>query len=194
MLQVHRLVVVDDDRHVVGVVSLSDLLFFLVLQPANEARARKHSAGSALGTGAGSNSSGKSSPKTLLPQTLSSTSVSSSSSLSQQSSAPANSAPVSTITLLSQGHQPTAQSTSQQRPASPKLQPAYSPIHQSSAQRPKSSLDKGKLSPKQLSPRGTPGPTIGTYKSKSPTVDGHGAYPPSGPSPQHPFNRGPRTG
>ena len=30
-LQVHRLVVVDDDHHVVGVVSLSDILKFLVL-------------------------------------------------------------------------------------------------------------------------------------------------------------------
>ena len=30
-LQVHRLVVVDNDHHVVGVVSLSDILKFLVL-------------------------------------------------------------------------------------------------------------------------------------------------------------------
>lgn len=31
--EVHRLVVVDDDDHVVGIVSLSDILTFLVLKP-----------------------------------------------------------------------------------------------------------------------------------------------------------------
>lgn len=31
--EVHRLVVVDDDEHVVGIVSLSDILTFLVLKP-----------------------------------------------------------------------------------------------------------------------------------------------------------------
>ena len=31
--QVHRLVVVDNDKHVIGVLSLSDLLSFLVLNP-----------------------------------------------------------------------------------------------------------------------------------------------------------------
>lgn len=182
--QVHRLVVVDDDMHVVGVVSLSDLLYFLVLQPANEARARKQSAGSSVAL---SLSSGKSSPKTVRPSTPTRLSQSAAPSASQQ--------PVSTITLLSQGHQPPTQSTAQQQ--QPQAQhSAYSPLPQSSAtQRPKSAvIDKGKVSPKQVSPRGTPSPTIGGYKSKTPAVDGHGGYSASGPSPQHPLNRAPRTG
>ena len=32
-VQVHRLVVVDQDRHVKGIVSLSDLLNYIVLRP-----------------------------------------------------------------------------------------------------------------------------------------------------------------
>ena len=35
MLQVHRLVVVDNERRVVGILSLSDILSYLVLRPAN---------------------------------------------------------------------------------------------------------------------------------------------------------------
>lgn len=31
--EVHRLVIVDDEEHVVGIVSLSDILTFLVLKP-----------------------------------------------------------------------------------------------------------------------------------------------------------------
>ncbi len=31
--EVHRLVVVDDDEHVIGVLSLSDLLYYLVIRP-----------------------------------------------------------------------------------------------------------------------------------------------------------------
>ena len=191
------MVVVDDDMHVVGVVSLSDLLYFLVLLPANEARARKHSAGPATSTASGAGtgsqslqSSGKSSPKNLRPPT-----PSSASSTSSQSPAP----PVSTITLLSQGHQATNQSTAQQparqqTPPQPQQQSAYSPLHQSASQRPKSTGEKAKasVSPKQLSPRGTPSPSLG--KNKMAGVDGRGAYPPSGPSPQHPLNRAPRTG
>ena len=208
LCQVHRLVVVDDDMHVVGVVSLSDLLYFLVLAPANEARARKL-AGTTIGSGVGTGSqslqsSGKSSPKNLRPPTPSS---SVSSSASQNSAQPVafTASPVSTITLLSQGHQATTQSTAQQ-PArqqtppvvsqQPAQQPAYSPLHQSASQRPKSGTGekaKASVSPKQLSPRGTPSPSIG-YKSKTAGVDGHGAYAPSAPSPQHPLNRAPRTG
>jgi 5'-AMP-activated protein kinase regulatory gamma subunit len=31
--EVHRLVVVDDDEHVIGVLSLSDLLYYIVIRP-----------------------------------------------------------------------------------------------------------------------------------------------------------------
>lgn len=34
--QVHRLVVVDEDDKVIGIISLSDLLLYLVLQPCGE--------------------------------------------------------------------------------------------------------------------------------------------------------------
>ena len=36
LLQVHRLVVVDDDNKVVGVVSLSDILSYIVLRPVSD--------------------------------------------------------------------------------------------------------------------------------------------------------------
>lgn len=35
-LQVHRLVIVDDDDKVIGIISLSDLLLYLVLRPCGE--------------------------------------------------------------------------------------------------------------------------------------------------------------
>jgi 5'-AMP-activated protein kinase regulatory gamma subunit len=38
--EVHRLIVVDDDKKVIGVVSLSDILHYLVLRPVEESRAR----------------------------------------------------------------------------------------------------------------------------------------------------------
>lgn len=36
IIQVHRLVVVDDDDKVIGIISLSDLLMYLVLRPTGE--------------------------------------------------------------------------------------------------------------------------------------------------------------
>lgn len=36
LLQVHRLVVVDDDERVTGVVSLSDILSYIVLRPVSD--------------------------------------------------------------------------------------------------------------------------------------------------------------
>lgn len=36
LLQVHRLVVVDDEEKVIGIISLSDLLLYLVLRPCGE--------------------------------------------------------------------------------------------------------------------------------------------------------------
>lgn len=36
MFQVHRLVVVDEDDHVLGVLSLSDILVYLVLKPSDD--------------------------------------------------------------------------------------------------------------------------------------------------------------
>ena len=38
--QVHRLVVVDDEEHVKGIVSLSDILSFLILKPITEMRSK----------------------------------------------------------------------------------------------------------------------------------------------------------
>ena len=39
LFQVHRLVVVDDDEKVVGVVSLSDILSYIVLRPVSDMKA-----------------------------------------------------------------------------------------------------------------------------------------------------------
>ena len=41
--EVHRLVVVDDEEHVKGIVSLSDILSFLILKPITEMRTRRQS-------------------------------------------------------------------------------------------------------------------------------------------------------
>lgn len=38
--EVHRLVIVDDEEHVVGIVSLSDILTFLVLKPLGKTQQR----------------------------------------------------------------------------------------------------------------------------------------------------------
>jgi 5'-AMP-activated protein kinase regulatory gamma subunit len=36
--EVHRLVIVDDEEHVIGILSLSDLLNFIILRPSKPAR------------------------------------------------------------------------------------------------------------------------------------------------------------